>query len=244
MSFYLIATRVVLISLSFRYKITLVDRHKIPRDKGCIMASNHTKLSDGFLILAGFRKTVQFMAKEELFENKFLGAILRGLRAFPVKRGAGDNSALNTAIDLLQNGGYLGIFPEGTRTKDGTVGRAKSGTVVIASRAKADILPIGIYYGNKRLFRRQVTVVYGDLIEYSQICQSEPPKKSELRSASALLMSRISDSIEIGRELESKTKYGNKGTEITKITPIKEKKVVKSSSNTETSNEKNGEVKE
>lgn len=205
MSFYLIATRVVLISLSFRYRITLVDRHKIPRDKGCIMASNHTKLSDGFLILAGFRKTVQFMAKEELFENKFLGAILRGLRAFPVKRGAGDKSALNTAIDLLQNGGYLGIFPEGTRTKDGTLGRAKSGTVVIASKAKSDILPIGIYYGKKRIFRRQLTVVYGDLIKYEDIIQSEPPKKSELRAASGLLMSKISDLIDVGKEMEGKS---------------------------------------
>ncbi len=227
MTFYQITTKVVIVTLSLRYKITRIDQHKIPTEHGCIFACNHTGLADGFFIGMGFNKTVRFMAKKELYENKFLGAILRALETFPVERGAGDQSALDTAIDILQNNGYLGIFPEGTRTKDGTLGRAKSGTVVIASRAKSDILPIGIYYGNKRLFRRQVTIVYGDLIKYSQICQTEPPKKSEMKAASALLMSRISDSIEIAREIESKTKYGNKGTEVTKITPKKEPKKAK-----------------
>lgn len=174
------------------------------------MASNHTKLSDGFLIGAGFRKTVQFMAKKELFDNKFLGLILKGMKVFPVERGKGDQSALNNAIAILQNGGYLGIFPEGTRTKDGTLGRAKSGTVVIASRANADIMPVGIYYGNKRVFRRQVTVVYGDVIKNSDIVQSDPPKKSELKAASGLLMSRIGELLEVAKELENKTKYGQR----------------------------------
>lgn len=225
MTFYKVATKIVLMALSFKYKVTVLDKHNIPLEKGCIFACNHTGLSDGFFIGIGLKKTVRFMAKKELFDNKLLGATLRALETFPVERGTGDQSALNTSVDILQNGGYLGIFPEGTRTKDGTLGRAKSGAVVIASRAKSDVLPIGIYYGNKRLFRRQVTVVYGELIKYSQICQSEPPKKSELRAASTLLMTRISDSIEKGRAVESNTKYGNKGTEITKITPKKEKKV-------------------
>lgn len=224
MTFYKVATKIVTTALSFRYRITVVDKHKIPLDQGCIFACNHTGLADGFFIGMGMKKTVRFMAKKELYENKLLGATLRALETFPVERGAGDQSALNTAIELLQNNEYLGIFPEGTRTKDGTLGRAKSGAVVIASRAKVGILPIGIYYGNKRIFRRQVTIVYGDLIEYSQICQTEPPKKSELKAASGLLMTSISNSIEIGRELEAKTKYGNKGTEFTKITPVKEKK--------------------
>lgn len=210
MTFYLVATRVVLISLSFKYRITVIDRQKIPKDKGCIMASNHTGLADGFFLGAGFHKTVQFMAKKELFDNKFLGLLLKWLEVFPVERGTGDQSALNNAIDILQGGGYFGIFPEGTRTKDGTLGRAKSGTVVIASRAKADILPVGIYYGKKRVFRRQVTIVYGDLIKNSDIAQSDPPKKSELKSASKLLMGKIADLIEVGRELESKTKYGQR----------------------------------
>lgn len=204
MTFYLIARRVVLMYLSVvKYKITILDRQKIPKDQGCIMASNHTSLSDGFFIGSGFRKTVQFMAKKELFDNKFLGMLLKGMKVFPVQRGAGDQSALNNAIDLLQNGGYLGIFPEGTRTKDGTLGRAKSGTVVIASRAKADILPIGIYYGKKVLWRRNVVIVYGDLIKNSDISQSDPPKKSELKAASTLLMSKIAELIEVGKEYEA-----------------------------------------
>lgn len=210
MTFYLVARRAVLISLWFRYHITVIDRQKLPKDRGFILASNHTRLSDGFLLGMGFRKTVQFMAKKELFDNKFLGAILRALKTFPVERGTGDQSAINKAIDILQNGGHLGIFPEGTRTKDGTLGRAKSGTVVIASRTKADIMPVGIYYGKKRIFRQQLTVVYGDIIKNEDIALSDPPKKSEMRAASALLMSRISDLIDVAKDIESKTKYGKK----------------------------------
>lgn len=58
------------------------------------------------------------MAKMELFQNPFIGFIIRHLGAFPVARGKGDTSAIDTAVETVKSGRVLGLFPEGTRSHD------------------------------------------------------------------------------------------------------------------------------
>lgn len=103
------------------------------------------------------KRHVYFMAKEEIFKNR-LSAWLFGkqLGAFPVKRGAGDTGALDTARAIVGDGRLLGIFPEGTRSRDGQLGRAKSGAALIAAQTGASILPVAIVTKNQKVkpFRR------------------------------------------------------------------------------------------
>ena len=97
------------------------------------------------------KRHVFFMAKEEIFRNRlsswFFG---KQLGAFPVKRGAGDTAALDTARAIVGDGRLLGIFPEGTRSRDGQLGRAKSGAALIAAQTGASILPAAIITKNQK----------------------------------------------------------------------------------------------
>lgn len=71
------------------------------------------------------------MAKAELFEIPVLKHVIRWLKAFPVSRGTGDTTAIETAMQVIRDGEVLGLFPEGTRSKDGNLLRFKSGLALI-----------------------------------------------------------------------------------------------------------------
>lgn len=164
----------------------------MPSDRGYILASNHKTNFDPLFIGIGCNKNVRFMAKKELFKNPILGAIIKGLGAFPVSRGTGDYGAIEKSIDIVKNGGVLGIFPEGTRSKNGKLGRAKSGAVVVASKTGGDIVPVGIRYGKKTLWRRHIDIYYGKPITSEHLAITNNAK-SEIKAASRLLMSNIAE---------------------------------------------------
>lgn len=94
-------------------------------------------------------REVNFMGKEELFKNPVMAAICRGLHVFPVKRGAADKAAIKTAVKILKNGDCLGIFPEGTRSKTGKIGKAEPGVSLIAAMTKSPIIPAAIVNTDK-----------------------------------------------------------------------------------------------
>lgn len=100
-----------------------------------IIASNHRNSYDPGLIAAARVRKIHYMAKLELFNlNKLASWMLRHLNAFPISRGTGDQRSLNYAIRLVEEGKVLGIFPEGTRSKDpdGKMLPPKAGIALIA----------------------------------------------------------------------------------------------------------------
>lgn len=120
---------------------------KYPQKYYVIYASNHRSYADPPLLGAGAKGKYAFMAKEELFGNKLFAWLIRSLGAFPVSRGKGDTSTIDTAVERLNGGRSLMIFPEGTRSKDGKVGKGHTGAALIAARSGKPIIPVGIVYG-------------------------------------------------------------------------------------------------
>ena len=120
------------------YHIHVIGGENIPKEKGgYIIASNHVSNNDPPVVGITFKGKYTFMAKEELFEiNPIFSWLISKLGAFPVRRGAKDNTAIEKALESLGEGRIFVIFPEGTRSKDGTLGRAKSGVTIIAAQAK------------------------------------------------------------------------------------------------------------
>ncbi|MEG0693683.1 MAG: lysophospholipid acyltransferase family protein [Oscillospiraceae bacterium] len=192
MSFYKFARRICLFVMRFAFKIRFHDEKNMPQVEGYILAANHVSNIDPLFIGIGCKKNVRFMAKVELFKNPILRAILNGVGTFPVSRGTGDHTAIDKAIAVVKRGDVLGIFPEGTRSKDGKLGRAKSGAVVVAAKTGGDIVPVGIKYGEKTLWRRNIDVYYGKPITNEQLAITDN-SKAELKAASRLLMERIAD---------------------------------------------------
>ena len=106
------------------------------------------------------------MAKDELFhKNIFFTALIKAFGAFPVVRGSGDTSVIDTSVEKLEKGRNLVIFPEGTRSKDGKVGKGKTGVALIAAVAQTKVVPVGINFEGKLKFRKKVVVRYGAPID-------------------------------------------------------------------------------
>lgn len=108
-----------------------------------IIASNHRRFFDPVFVCMAVPRRVQWMAKQEIFIPG-LRRFFAILGAFPVDRQGGGRSAIRTALGYLKEGRALGIFPEGTRRREGADTQAKSGAVLLAVRGEAKILPVFI----------------------------------------------------------------------------------------------------
>ena len=174
------------------YHIQVEGREHIPTSGGFVLASNHRSYADPPLLATRLRKQrCVFMAKEELFRNKFFGWLIRKLGAFPVTRGAGDNGVIETAEQYVRSGRVLMIFPEGTRSKDGRVGRGKTGVALIAAQTGAPVVPVGITFTGKLHFRSQIIVRFGTPIQAAELALGEDPKPRELAALKNRIMTEI-----------------------------------------------------
>lgn len=177
-----------------------LGKENIPQmtpDSRIVLCCNHISEIDPMFLEMSQRPHIYFMAKEELFANKFNAWFLgKQLGAFPVRRGKGDITALDTARSIVESGRILGIFPEGTRSRDGKLGRGKSGAALIVSQTQAQVLPVCLVTKNQhvKLFRR-TKVVYGPLISPHEL-HLDDPENPDLRYASRLIMERIGGMIE------------------------------------------------
>ena len=174
------------------YHIQVEGREHIPTSGGFVLASNHRSYADPPLLATRLRKQrCVFMAKEELFRNKFFGWLIRKMGAFPVTRGAGDNGVIETAEQYVRSGRVLMIFPEGTRSKDGRVGRGKTGVALIAAQTGAPVVPVGITFTGKLHFRSQIIVRFGTPIQAAELALGEDPKPRELAALKNRIMTEI-----------------------------------------------------
>jgi 1-acyl-sn-glycerol-3-phosphate acyltransferase len=133
------------------YGLRIAGAEHIPPEGAAIIAPNHKSLYDSFFIALATRRQLRFMGKSELFEGPF-GRLLVRLGAFPVRRGASDQDALETARTVLRQDGLLSLFPEGTRVRDpDTLGSPRRGAGRLAIEAQAPLVPCAIT-GTERLF--------------------------------------------------------------------------------------------
>jgi 1-acyl-sn-glycerol-3-phosphate acyltransferase len=134
----------------------IVEEHfeglnRAPQHGPVIIAINHTCFLDPLLGVSYLRQDVLPMAKVELFGFPF-GPVFHNYGAFPVRRGAGDLTAMRRALQILREGHAMLISPEGHRTESGTLQAAHDGIALLAIKSGAPILPVAIW-GGKRFWR-------------------------------------------------------------------------------------------
>lgn len=152
-----------------------LGRERIPAAGGLIVVSNHLSNADPPILGAGIaRRRIRFMAKIELYKYPF-GVIPRLYGAFPVKRFDADLGALMNAERMLKRGEVIGMFPEGTRSRTGKIGKPHPGTAVIALRSGATVLPCAIAGTEQlrnplNLLRKpRISVSIGEPIQIEQV---------------------------------------------------------------------------
>ena len=149
-------------------RLNVEGTENIPQEGPLVIASNHLSLFDPPVIGVAATRKVHFMAKQELFVP-ILGDIYKALGAFPVRRGGADRAAIKHGIDILKDNKVLAIFPEGTRSKTGKLGKAEPGALMMASKAMATIVPccvIGTDYKRQGRIWPKVTVRFGKPIYF------------------------------------------------------------------------------
>jgi len=133
----------------------VVGLDNVPRAGPYIMVSNHTSNLDppfiGGAIGRHTGRPIHFMAKEEIRSWPLVGWLARGAGVFFVRRGGGDRGAQRIALQHLGAGRPIGVFPEGTRSRNGVLREPKFGVSLLAMRSGAPLLPVGIS-GSGRIF--------------------------------------------------------------------------------------------
>lgn len=181
----------------FPFKV--IGREKLQgHSKGYVVCANHISFLDPvYIIYAKKRKNrIFFMAKQELFENKLFAWFFKNVGAFPVNRGVGASSGIKTAETILANGQTLGVFPEGTRSKDGKIGKAKAGAAMLVSGFDTYVLPVTLICKNQKVRPfRPMTIVVGDPV-YMPPKSDEWSQREYLRICTAEIMKPIQEGLE------------------------------------------------
>ncbi|HHV27709.1 MAG TPA: 1-acyl-sn-glycerol-3-phosphate acyltransferase [Tissierellia bacterium] len=154
----------IVFRIIFRFKVT--GKHNIPKEGKVILCSNHISDLDPLILGLAIPRNIRFMAKKELFENKFLGGLVNALGAFPVDRKAADLSAIRNSLNVLKNDEVLGIFPEGTRVTEENIENAKPGIALISIKAKAPVIPI--YIESKYKVFSKIKINIGEPIYFNE----------------------------------------------------------------------------
>ena len=111
------------------YRIRVEGRDRVPREGAAILAANHRSFLDSIFLPLVVKRRVTFVAKAEYFDDPKTAWFFRGVGQIPIRREGGSASqrALDSASEVLSAGGVFGIYPEGTRTRDGYLHRGHTG---------------------------------------------------------------------------------------------------------------------
>jgi 1-acyl-sn-glycerol-3-phosphate acyltransferase len=148
----------------------------VPAEGGALLVANHQSFLDPLIVGVALRRPVSYVARDSLFRIPLVGWVVRNTYVIPINREAASADSIREAVRRMHQGFLLGVFPEGTRSRDGRIGEIKPGFIALARRGKLPIVPIGISgayrampRGNTRLYFRNVRIVYGTPIPAEQV---------------------------------------------------------------------------
>lgn len=193
---YSILRGLAIVVFKICFAIKIEGKENIPCRGGVILASNHLSYLDPIVLGIFVPRRVNFMAKEELFENLFFRWLIVKLGAFPIKRERIDRITYKKILNLLDKGQVVILFPEGTRSIDGRIGQLQAGTARIALKADVPLVPI-IVRGTEKVLPRGKK-----LIKLARIrAWAGKPLKKNMTSDKEITKKDIE---ELQRELEEK----------------------------------------
>ena len=141
------------------FGLRVEGRENVPKKGMLIIASNHVSAIDPFLVIHAVQRNAAYMAKIELFEKRIMRLFLDILGAFAVDRTKLSVSTIKTVKGLKDTNWCLGIFPQGTRERDGNMDNINKGFATFAKMLKCDILPVavtGVTKSERKLFKSHI----------------------------------------------------------------------------------------
>jgi 1-acyl-sn-glycerol-3-phosphate acyltransferase len=127
------------------FSFSVYGRENLIEDGPAIVASNHQSYLDPPLIGCAHRRELHYLTRNTLFDHRLLGWFLKRVNTVPVDRDRGDIAAIKTIIRLVKEGHRIIIFPEGTRSLDGQLQKARSGLGMVIAKTGAPVVPVRLF---------------------------------------------------------------------------------------------------
>ena len=167
--------------------VRVYGRRNVPAEGGVLLVCNHQSFFDPVLATMALNREGNYMARDTLFRNPWFGRLIASVNAFPIRRSAADMRALKETMRRLKNGRVVVTFPEGTRSRDGEIGRFLPGGAAVALKAEAVIVPVLIEGADRSWPRRRklpvparVSVRYGSSLAAKELQGCSPQQLADL----------------------------------------------------------------
>lgn len=165
------------------------NSERVPATGPVVLAVNHASFLDPLLVGAGVDRSLNYLARESLFRFPVVSWVLNQLQVVPVDRDGGGAKGLKAILDRLLKGGGIVLFPEGTRTPDGQLQRARSGIGLTVIKSTAPVVPVRIFgafnaYNRHMKFPRPaaLAIKYGHPMDFAQLrAEAKVCSKSRLK---------------------------------------------------------------
>jgi len=196
MRFYTFCKLIAVAIMKLLFRLVARGTEHVPAQGAVLLVANHSSLLDPPLVGGVTPRRLTFLAKAELFEIPCLGRLIRRLGARPLRREGADASALRIAQRVLQEGGALLVFPEGTRGDEGVLREAKPGAALLAMQTGAAVVPVYVHGSGRALPRgrslprpAKVVVTFGAPLTFPRAAGAD--RKAQYEEASRRMMAAI-----------------------------------------------------
>jgi 1-acyl-sn-glycerol-3-phosphate acyltransferase len=166
--FWQLSRMIARLGVTFLFDLKVYGAQNVPSTGGVLLLPNHQSYLDPVLIGVYLRRPMSYLARHGLFDNPRFAWLIRRLRAFPVRQGAGDVGAVKEMVRRLKEGHAISMWPEGSRTADGQIGAIEPGAALVIRRAGVPAVPVAIdgsfeaWPKWKKMFRpHPIRVMYG-----------------------------------------------------------------------------------
>ena len=180
----------------FRHRI--LHREFLPESGGALIVANHVSFLDPAAVGAAFRKPIYYLARKTLFKG-FLGWLLPRIQVLPVDLGKGDLASMKRILSLLKEGNRVLIFPEGTRSPDGTLQPAEAGIGFLIAKGDVPVVPVRIFgafecweRGSKWPHPGHITLVAGPPVDFTSL-PAELSGRERYQACADLVMKALAE---------------------------------------------------
>lgn len=173
---YIIARFILIPIFKWYYNPKVINKELIPKDGAILVVGNHKHIMDQCMAIIATKRVIHYMAKKEYFDGKFAW-FFRMVGCIPVNRQIHDSDAKEAAIEVLEENGAIGLFPEGTRNKtEDFLLPFKFGAVSMASKTEATLVPFGIT-GDYKFRSKNLVIRFGKPFKVGKMSLEESNEK-------------------------------------------------------------------
>ncbi len=170
-------------------KFVINGKENAVQEGPMIVFANHFSAFDLFALQQVYKNQIYFMAKKELFDTFLVSYFVKAYKAISVDREGNDIAAVKSAMKVLKDGNILGIFPEGTRVRDGSRPDAKSGLTMLAYKLRVPLQPVRIKYKHRYLIGNKIEVTVAKPVSYEDLGITAPSSEQYQLAANKLMAS-------------------------------------------------------